>query len=71
MGRFKHPQKVIKMDRKTGDIATLVPPDIMKHYKNIYLDIDILFMNKTAFLLVISRDIEFIHCRPMSCSVTK
>ena len=70
MRRFKHPQKGAKMDRTTEDIAAPVPPDIMKHYKDLHLDIDILFVNKTVFLLGISRDIGFIHCRPMSCSIT-
>ena len=71
MGRFKHPRKGVKMDITTEDIAAPVPPEIMKHYKNIHFDIDILFLNKTAFLLAISRDIRFSHCRPMSSSVTK
>ena len=71
MGRFKHPQKGVKIDRTTEDITAPVPPKIMKHYKDVHLDIDILFVNKTAFLLAISRDIGFIHCRPMSNSVTK
>ena len=43
----------------------------MKHYKEIHLNIDILFMNKTAYLLTISPDIGFIHCKPMTSSVTK
>ena len=71
MGRFKYPCRGMKMDRTTEDIATPVPPEIMKHYNDVYLDIDILFLNKTAFLLAISRDIGFIHCRPMSSSVIK
>ena len=32
---------------------------------------DILFVNKTTFLLVRSRDFGFIHCKPMTSSVTK
>ena len=71
MGRFKHPCKGIKMDRTTENIAAPVPSEIMKYYKDIHLDIDILFANKTAFLLAISRDIGFIHCRRMSSDVTK
>ena len=71
MGRFKHPRKGMKMDRTIKDIAAPVPPEIMKHYKDVHLDVDILFVNKTAFLLAISRDIGFIYCRPMSSSVTK
>ena len=71
MGRFKHPREGIEMDRTAEDIAAPVPPEIMKHYKDIHLDIDILFVNKTAFLLAISQAIGFIHCRPMASSVTK
>ena len=71
MGRFKHPRKGVKMDRTTEDITAPVPPAIMKYYKDIHLNIDILFVNKTAFLLAISRDIGIIHCRSMASSVTK
>ena len=62
MGRFKHPRKGLKMDRTTEDVAASLPPKIMKHYKEINLDIDVLFVNQTPFLLEISRDIGFIHC---------
>ena len=71
MRRFKHLCKGVKMDRMTEDIAAPVSPEIMKHYKEVHLDIDLLFVNKTAFLLAISRDIGSIHCRPISSSVTK
>ena len=57
MGKFRHPHKGVKMDRKTDDIATPVPSEIMKHYKEIHVDVDILFINKTEFLLAISRNI--------------
>ena len=53
------------MDRTTEDITTLVSPGIMKHYKDIHLDIDILFVKKTPFLLTIPRDIGFMHCKAM------
>ena len=71
MRRFKHPRKSVKMDRTTEDIAAPVPPEITKHYKDIHLDIDIVFVDKTAFLLAISRDIGFIHYKPMASSVSK
>ena len=61
----------MKMDRTTEDITGPLPSKIMEHYKDVHLDIDILYVNKTPFLLAISRDIGFIHCRPMSCNVTK
>ena len=70
-GRFKHPQKGVKMDRTTEYVAIPLPPKILKHYKDIHLDIDILYVNQTAFLFAISRNIGFIHCRLMSRSVTK
>lgn len=59
------------MDRTTDDIAAPLPSKIMKHYKDVHLDIDTLFVNKAPVLLAISRDIGFIHCRPMSHNVTK
>ena len=59
------------MDQTTEDVAAPSPPKIPEHYKDIHLDIDILYVNQTAFLLAISRDIGFIHCRPMSSNVTE
>jgi len=44
MLRFKHPRKGVKMDRTTEDVAAPLPPKIMKYYKNVHLDIDILFV---------------------------
>ena len=70
MRRFKHPQKGVKMDRTTEDVVVPLPPKITEQYKDINLDIDILFVNQRPFLLAISRDIGFIHCRPMSNNVT-
>ena len=58
------------MDRITEDVPAQLPSKIMEHYKDVHLDIDILFVNQTPFVLAISRDIGFIHCRPMSCHVT-
>ena len=71
MERFKHPRKGVKMDRITEDIAAPVPQEIMKHYKNIHFDIDILFINKTSFILAISPDIGFIHCKAMDSNHSK
>ena len=71
MGRFKYPRKGVQTDQTTEHIAAPVSPEIMEHYKDIHLDIDTLFMNKTVFLSAISRDIQFIHYRPMSSSVIK
>ena len=71
MGRFKHPRKGVKMDRTTEDVAAPLPKKILEHYKDVHLNIDILYVNQTPFLLAISRDIGFIHCRPMPNNVTK
>ena len=46
------------MNRTTEDIAAPVLPAIMKHYKDIRLNIGILFVNKIALSLAISQDIE-------------
>ena len=63
MGKFKHPRKSVKMDRTTKDVDTPIPPEILKHYKNIHIEIHLLFVNKIPFLLEKSRDIGFIHCK--------
>ena len=65
MERFKHPRKEVKMDRTTEDVATSVPPSIMEHYRDVHLDIDIVFVNKIPFLLAKSRDIGCIYCKAM------
>ena len=44
MGRSKHPRKGVKMDRTTEDITAPVPPEVMKHYKNINVDIYIYYL---------------------------
>ena len=71
MGRFKHRHKSSKMGRTTEDIAALASPEIVKQYKDIHLDLDILFVNKTSFLLEISQDIGFIHCKAMASNHSK
>ena len=65
MGKFKYPSKGVKMDRTTEDNATPIPPEIMKHYKNIHLNIDLLFVNKISFLLAKSRDVGYVHCKAL------
>ena len=65
MGKFKHPRREIKMDRTTEDVASPVLLTIMEHYKNIHLDIDLMFENKIPFLLAISRDVGFIHYKAL------
>ena len=42
------------------ECTSIVPPTIIDHYKNIHLDIDLLFVNKVQILLMISRNIRFI-----------
>ena len=63
MGRFKYPCKGVKMDRTTEDVATPISPMTMEHYRDVHLNIDILFVNKIPFLLAKSRDIGLIHCK--------
>ena len=65
MSKFKHLCKGVKMNRIAEDITTPVPPKIIEHYKNIHLDIDLLFVSKIPFLLKKSRDIGFIHCKAL------
>ena len=45
IGRFKHPQEGTKMNRTTEHVTAPLPPKIIEHYKDIHLDIDILYVN--------------------------
>ena len=67
-GKFKCPQKVIKNDRTTEDIAAPVLLKITEHYKYAHLDLDILYLIGVDFLLANSRDIGFI---PYKAKLTK
>ena len=51
------------MERVTKDIISPVPSSVLENYKNIHLDIDLLFVNEVAFFLATSRHVGFIHCR--------
>ena len=65
MGKWKHPRKGQKMDQTTEEVCTPFPSNILQHYGNIHLDMDIMFINNVAFFLATSRDLGFIHCRPV------
>ena len=65
MGRFKHPRKGVKMNRTTEDLAVPVPHTITEYYSDMYLDIDVLFVNKILFILATSQDIIFIHIKAL------
>ena len=56
MGKFKHLHKEVKMNRTTENVVTSVPPIIMEHYRDVHLDIDILFVNNIPFVFAKSRD---------------
>ena len=40
-----------------------IPPEIMNEYKDVHIDIDIMFVNGVAFLTAISRHLRMIHAR--------
>ena len=65
MGKMKHPRKGKIMERISESILTPVPSQLMEHYKNVHLDMDLLFINKVAFFVCTSRDIDFINCSPV------
>lgn len=65
MGKMKHPWKGQKIDRTSEDVTSPVPSQTLKHYQKVHIDMDILFINGVAFFLCTSRDIGFIHCKPV------
>ena len=48
MGKMKHPRKGQKMDRTSEYITSPVPPEILKHYRKVHIDMDILYINRVA-----------------------
>ena len=46
-------------DRVVEDI----PPEVLNEYRNVHLDIDIMFVNGTAFLTAISKHLRMTHAR--------
>ena len=62
MGKMKHSRKGKKMEQISGSIMYLVPSQLIEHYTNIYLGMDLLFINGVAFFVCTSRDIGFVHC---------
>lgn len=62
-GKMKHPRKGQKMNRTSEKVTASVPDSILKHYKDVHLDMDLMFVNGVAFFLATSRDIGFIHCQ--------
>ena len=47
------------------ECTSIVPPTIMDHYKDIYLDMDLWFVNKIPILLMISCNIRFMHFKAL------
>ena len=44
---------------------SIVQPTIMNQYKDIHLDIDLLFVNKIQILLMMSRNLRFMHFKAL------
>ena len=61
----KWTKRAQKMDRIAETIRNDIPSDILSEYRNIHLDIDIMYVNKIPFFTAISQDIRFIHCRAL------
>ena len=58
----KSTKRKSKLDRQ-DQVVEDVPPEVMSEYRNIHLDIDIMFVNGIPFLTTISRDLQLIHCK--------
>ena len=39
--------------------------EVLKHYKEVHLDIDVMYINKIPFLVAVSKSIGMIHCIPV------
>ena len=63
-GKMKHPRKDIQVADNTERYSD-VPSEILKHYKEIHQDIDVMYINKIPFLVAVSKSIGMIHCTPV------
>jgi hypothetical protein len=52
-----------KLQGILGAVANNLPKDIMQHYRDVTLCIDIMFVNKIPFVLSISRNIRFVTAK--------
>ena len=56
----KSTQRKNKMDWQ-DKVLEDVPPEVMNEYKDVHIDIDIMFVNKVAFFTAILRGLRLIH----------
>ena len=48
------------MDRQDVVVED-VPPEVMSEYRNVHIDINIMYVNRVPFVTAISRDLRLIH----------
>ena len=48
------------------EVTNDVPEEILKEYKDVHVDIDIMYLNKITFFTAISRNIKLIRCRAIA-----
>ena len=63
-GIMKHPRKGVQMTDSTEQYSD-VPAEVLKHYKETHLDIDVMYINKIPFLAAVSKSTGMIHCMPV------
>ena len=63
-GKIKHPRKGVQMTDNTEQYSD-VPTEVLKHYKETHLDIDVMYINKIPFLVAVSKSIGMIHYIPV------
>ena len=67
----KSTQSKNKMDRQ-DKVLEDVPPEVINEYKDVHIDIDIMYVNKIAFFTAISRDVRLIHTNVVrSCTLSQ
>ena len=61
---MKHPRKGVQMADNTKQYSD-VPAEILNHYKEVHLDIDVMYIKKMPFLVAVSKSIGMILCTPV------
>ena len=61
--REKWTKRPNKMERPGVEIATDIPEEVLSEYRDVHLDVDMMYANGIGFLTVISWDLRLVHCQ--------
>ena len=52
-----------KMDRPSVEITTNISEEVLLEYRDVHLDVDMIYVNGIGFLTIVSRNLRLVHCQ--------